>query len=273
MSVSIVSPNNGSEFQVGNIIQFQGRADGGVETISLDTPFAGKEFHLNTVPVNEDGSWSVNCSFNTGGDRIVIAKGLDDAEKEIANTKLQITLIDYKDLVNIPSGINIGLSSAKTATMLDLLGKPGSLTKDCSSVTNPDVKRFIVTKNVGPFTVTGLKPAIDVLERIFAKVKQEQPDLYQQLGTAGMLCCRKVRGGTNFSNHSWGTAIDIKISSDLDEVGDDKAQLGLVKLAPYFNAEKFFWGAGFNSRGREDSMHFEVSEELIKEWENNGVLS
>jgi hypothetical protein len=272
MSVSIVSPNNGSEFQVGNIIQFQGMADGGVEKISLDTPFAGEEFHLNTVPVNQDGSWSVNCSFNTGGDRIVIAKGLDSAGQEIANTQLQITLINYKDLVDIPSGINVGLSSARPDTMVSILGKPCTPTENCSPVTNPDVKKLIVTKNVGPFTVTGLTPAIEVLERIFAKVKQEQPDLYQQLGTAGMLCCRKVRGGTNFSNHSWGTAIDIKISSELDAVGDGKAQLGLVKLAPYFNQEKFFWGAGFRSRAREDSMHFEVSEELIEEWKNNGVL-
>jgi hypothetical protein len=75
----------------------------------------------------------------------------------------------------------------------------------------------------------------------------------------------------NFSNHSWGTAIDITINGALDPRGNGTTQLGLLRLHPYFKAEKFYWGAGF-SGGFEDSMHFEASEELIREWQREGRL-
>lgn len=271
MSVIITEPVNNAEFQIGTIIEFKGTADNGVVLISLDTPFAGREFHLNSVPVS-DGNWSVGCTFNTGGDRTIIAKGFDSDNNLVESTQLQIKLLSYSQLADIPSNINIGLSSARASNMIAILGRPGNLTENCSPVTNAHVRSLLVTENVGPFTVTGLKPAIEAIKRIFAKVKQEKPDLYQQLGTAGMLCCRKVRGGTNFSNHSWGTAVDIKISSELDSVGDGKAQQGLVELAPYFQEESFFWGAGFSNRAREDSMHFEASTELIDKWKQDGLL-
>lgn len=271
MSVTITEPINNAEFQLGSIIEFKGTADDGIVLISLDTPFGGREFHLNSVTVS-DGNWSIGCTFNTGGERVVIAKGFDSDRNLINTAQVKIELFSYSQLVDIPDNINIGLSSATATNMIDILGRPCKLTGDCSPVTNPQVQALLVTEDVGPFKVTGLKPAIEVIKRIFAKVKQEKPDLYKQLGTAGMLCCRKVRGGTNFSNHSWGTAIDIKISSELDSVGDGKAQQGLVELAPYFQEESFFWGAGFSNRAREDSMHFEASTELIDKWKREGRL-
>jgi hypothetical protein len=118
---------------------------------------------------------------------------------------------------------------------------------------------------VGPFTVTGYRPAVEALGRIFAAVEQEKPELYSQLETAGMLCVRQVRGGSGFSNHSWGTAIDIRINGQLDEVGDGKTQLGLRELYPYFHNEGFYWGAAY-SGDREDSMHFEASEQQVAKW-------
>ncbi|MBD1847405.1 M15 family metallopeptidase [Cyanobacteria bacterium FACHB-63] len=179
----------------------------------------------------------------------------------------QAHAIDYTRSIPTPArgSINQNLTSPDAELMIRLLGRPGRLTENCSDLTNPQVKRLIVTKDVGPLKVTGLKPAIEALDRIFAQVKQDKPDLYKQIGTAGMLCVRKVRGGSNFSNHSWGTAIDIKINRELDERGDGKTQVGLNELYPYFHREGFYWGAGY-SRAREDSMHFEASEELMRRW-------
>ena len=179
----------------------------------------------------------------------------------------QALAVDFNQPVPTPprESINQGLTSPNAEFMSRSLGKPGSLTTDCSSVTNPQLKRLLVTKNVGPMNVTGAKPAIEALDRLFAQVQREKPELAKQLGTAGMLCVRKVRGGTNFSNHSWGTALDIKINGKLDAVGDSKTQVGLNELAPYFQREGFYWGAGF-SRAREDSMHFEASEQLVQRW-------
>lgn len=179
----------------------------------------------------------------------------------------QAHAVDYTRSIPTPArrSINQNLTSPDAELMTRLLGRPGRLTEDCSDLTNSQVKRLIVTRDVGPLKTTGLKPAIEALDRIFAQVKRDKPDLYRQIGTAGMLCVRKVRGGSNFSNHSWGTAIDIKINRELDERGDGKTQVGLNELYPYFHREGFYWGAGY-SRAREDSMHFEASEELMRRW-------
>jgi hypothetical protein len=179
---------------------------------------------------------------------------------------------DYSQLVDrpSPSSVNQGLTSPNASFMTSTLGTPGALTTDCSSVTNPNLERLLVTEDVGPFRVTGLKPAVDSIRNIFATVRQDNPTLYSQLGTAGMLCVRKIRGGSSFSNHSWGTAIDIKINGQLDALGDGKTQIGLKELYPYFHREGFYWGGGYSTR--EDSMHFEASEELVNQWKTQGVI-
>lgn len=156
--------------------------------------------------------------------------------------------------------------------MLALLGNPrSSYDVDCPPVTNPALKKLIVLEDVGPFRVTGLKPAVDDLRKIFSSVKASNSELYSALGTAGMLCCRLVRGTKTgaISNHSWGTAIDMKINDELDRRGDDKVLQGLVDLAPFFNQQGWFWGAGF---GTEDGMHFEAGDERIRAFHKAGFF-
>lgn len=144
------------------------------------------------------------------------------------------------------------------------------------------MKELLETRNVGPFKVRGIKPFLDLLARVFAMVKAGNPALYAALGTEGVLCVRYVRGSTNISNHSWGTAIDIKIlNSDTGEyeldlpLGNGTVQVGCLELYKYFREEGMttgewcFWGAGF---GREDGMHFEASDELIRMWSKQGKI-
>ncbi len=171
--------------------------------------------------------------------------------------------VDYTQPVPIPPDLNPGLTSPTAEYMINALGEPGALTEDCSPLTNSNLEQAPLT--VGVDEVEGYRPAVEAVQRILTKVQQEKPDLYSQLGTAGMLCVRQVRGGSGFSNHSWGTAIDIKIGGVTDAVGDGLVQQGLLELAPYFNAEGFYWGAAY-SGDREDAMHFEASEELIGRW-------
>ena len=159
-----------------------------------------------------------------------------------------------------------------TGTLLELLGLPReNASQDCSEITNPDLARLMVAGSVGPFATTLLSPAHQSLVRLFARLKSENPDLYDQVGLAGGLCARLVRGSaTQMSNHSWGTAIDITIGGEMDLRGDDMVQSGLVELAHYFADEGWVWGAGFST---EDPMHFEVSEEKLREWAGAGLLS
>ncbi len=180
--------------------------------------------------------------------------------------------MSLNDLTNVPVNINSGVRSAKQQTMLALLGNPrSSYDVDCQSVTNPTLKGMMALEDVGPYRVTGLKPAVDDLRAIFSSVKANNPSLYAALGTAGMLCCRLVRGTQigAISNHSWGTAIDMKINDELDRRGDGKILQGLVELAPFFNKQGWFWGAGF---GTEDGMHFEVGDERIREFHKAGFF-
>jgi Mannosyl-glycoprotein endo-beta-N-acetylglucosaminidase/D-alanyl-D-alanine carboxypeptidase len=150
--------------------------------------------------------------------------------------------------------------------MLEIFGRPGALSRDCSNITNAALRRLMDTQDVGPFRVTGLTLLLGQLSEIFDQVRQQNPDLYNQAGTEGMVCCRAVRGSaTNYSNHSWGSAVDIFFGRS-DEVGDGMTEAGLLALYPYFHARGWYWGAGFGSANpkREDSMHFEASDELIR---------
>ena len=175
------------------------------------------------------------------------------------------------DPVDIPADINRGVRSAKQQTMLSRLGNPrGSYDQQCRPVTNPTLAALMGTASVGPFRVTGLRPAVESLTAIMAEIRQAEPEVHDALGTAGMLCARRVRGSTvAISNHSWGTAVDLNLDGRLDVRGDGRVQVGLTRIAPIFNRHGWFWGAGF---GVEDAMHFEVGDEKIREWHAAGVF-
>jgi Putative peptidoglycan binding domain/D-alanyl-D-alanine carboxypeptidase len=167
--------------------------------------------------------------------------------------------------------LNGSLQGARNRTMLELLGNPrGNYSQQCQSPTNPRLSSLIVARNIGPFNVRGLKPAVDTLEQILAVVKDKEPDIHSRLGHVGMLCCRFVRdSNTAISNHSWGTAIDLTIDGVLDERGNRRAQRGLMQIFKHFNDFGFYWGVGFPT---EDAMHFEASDQLMRKWAADGKL-
>ncbi len=166
---------------------------------------------------------------------------------------------------------NKGVTQPRNKTMLALLGRPREdLGTDCRGITNPSLKALVETRTIGPIKATMLKPALDSLERIFAKLKADEPDIYAKLGTAGALCVRLIRGSnSSVSNHSFGTAIDITLQGELDPFADGTMQIGLVILAEHFNEEGWYWGGGYN---REDGMHFEVGEETLRKWVEDGLI-
>jgi hypothetical protein len=176
------------------------------------------------------------------------------------------------DRVKVPGNVNQGLNGTRNALMLSLLGNPRSgYSADCQPVTNPKLKsRMVSGVSVGPFKVTGFDLAVESLKLVMADIKVEQPAVHAALSSAGMLCCRLVRGSTSaISNHSWGTAVDLKINGELDPRGDNKVQFGLTLIAPLFNRHRWYWGATFPT---EDGMHFEVSQQLLKKWHDDGLL-
>ena len=183
-----------------------------------------------------------------------------------------------------PEDINRYCHPARISTMTTYLGPLHTpLSEQCQTVKASDkVKSLLVTRDIGPFQLTGIAPFLKVLENVFAMVKEDNIDLYNALGTAGCFCARYVRGSTTQpSNHSWASAIDMKMYDTtlkqfvLDPRGDGKVQTGCLELYKYFKqyglqtGEWIFWGAGFPT---EDGMHFEASDELIRRWAATKVI-
>lgn len=178
----------------------------------------------------------------------------------------------YLAKVNIgPNDINSGRSPLHQATCMNLFGAPSSVkSNDCEEPNSARLVPTLKSASVGPFRVRGHWWAVDSLARIFAKVKVDHPDLYAMIGTAGMLCCRLVRGSeTAWSNHSWGFAIDLTIAGVLVQRGDARPVHGLEVLYGYFHDEGWYWGLGFPTP---DPMHFEVSDEKVHELWTAGEL-
>jgi hypothetical protein len=147
--------------------------------------------------------------------------------------------------------------------MLTKFGVPGGLTKECSSPTGPFVQRVKSNIHVGPFKVNGLDFAVESLRQIFAEVKVALPEAYSQVKTTGLLCVRYRRSNpSKFSNHSWGTAIDLYFGTEVVPQGQTVTHRGNMLLAPYFQKYGWYWGAEF-SGDSVDSMHFELAEETV----------
>jgi hypothetical protein len=175
------------------------------------------------------------------------------------------TPASLSDRVPIPprDQINIRLSTAQESTMTQKFGVPGNLTIDCSPLTGPIKQRVRFNFDVGPFKVNGLDFAVESLLQIFTDVQKQDRALFDQVKTVGMLCVRAQRENRGrFSNHSWGTAIDIFFGTSVVPQKVHLTHRGNLALAPFFNQHGWYWGAGFSGMSV-DSMHFELAEETI----------
>lgn len=165
--------------------------------------------------------------------------------------------------------LNPGRQALQQSTMMRIFGAPGELTPRCSDVTNARLLAAIVTESVGPFGVTGHRAAVASLRQVMDEARQHEPEAYAAVQTAGMLCCRAVRGTTDrFSNHAWGFAVDLYFGA-LDSFPSDTCRHGMMLLYAIFHRAGWYWGANFPRR---DPMHFEPSNELVLKWESVGKL-
>lgn len=195
------------------------------------------------------------------------------AEPEFIREGDNAILDAYAQVVLIANrrNVNRGIDVASPSFLEGFLGRPREvLSDDCEPMTNPKLAGMLVRKQVGPVAVQMLEPAAESLERVFQKVRETDQDLYDRINTAGALCVRRIRGTQSAtSTHSFGLAIDLNIDGKLDTLGDDRTQLGLTILADFFRAEGWVWGAGYS---REDSMHFEVSRQMLEQWRSEGKI-
>ena len=170
-----------------------------------------------------------------------------------------------------PKTINTHTGSCPTGLLVQRFGPPRHiLTDDCEPVTSKYWKSKMKTADVGPFRATGHHLALQLLTEAFKAVEQDNPELFDALGSAGMLCCRRVRGSkSTLSNHGLGMAIDVTINGKLDHRGDGKVMIGTLELYSILKRFGFYWGAGFHT---EDGMHFEVGSKKIRDWIDGGLM-
>ena len=119
-------------------------------------------------------------------------------------------------------------------------------------------------KNVFVNKITCHKLVSDKLELIFKeilhyygleKIKELGIDIY-----GGCYNFRKMRGGNDYSRHSWGIAIDLDPERNLLKETSKTARFARKEYKPMID---IFYKYGFISLGREknyDWMHFEIKE-------------
>ena len=97
------------------------------------------------------------------------------------------------DEISVPLNVNLGLICPTPDYLATLLGNPRDVySQACQQVSNDTLSALIQTASVGPFSVTGLRPAVESLRTIMSEIRKSQLDVYSKLGTAGMLCCRST---------------------------------------------------------------------------------
>lgn len=204
--------------------------------------------------------------------------------KPVLNSPASETLIKeinyYLEMVDLHGllPVNADLMSAQEDTMISALGPPMlPLTKTdqperASALVKALAQIVTVSKHI---VVTGIRPAIaslrDVLDKVFKSETATGHDFESVLGTEGMLNVRyrnptSGAPSTKISNHSWGTAIDFKIVGH-SAPGNTGGQIPrfVAVLLPFMNKAGWYSGIGFH-----DTMHFEVSDGVIRQWAKDG---
>jgi hypothetical protein len=188
-------------------------------------------------------------------------------------------MTDLNDLIPVTSiaNLNKGLSSPSVETMIDALGRPREplVNDDCrNGQASPVVKRLLETRRMTPnFRLTGIKPALDSIEGVLAKVKEAHPEIIEQLSTVGMTCVRHKNPphgppSNEPSNHSWGTAVDFNlIGHEAPKNTLPNVPRWVAMMVPFFNEAGWYAGIKFD-----DAMHFEVATETLKNWKETGLL-
>ncbi|MBX7132625.1 MAG: hypothetical protein K1X67_08130 [Fimbriimonadaceae bacterium] len=180
------------------------------------------------------------------------------------------------DLVPKPaaSSINTGLKPCPTEKLIQLHGLPSDPLPaeplGAAAITNKWWRDRMVTEDVGPFRVTGFKPAVAHLRASLNKVQARKPQLFKALGSAGMLAVRHVRGVPGQpSNHAFGMGIDFTILGKLDQMGDNMVMRGSLELYSILKEDLWYW---LGAARREDGMHWEASKQLVDRWIAEGLL-
>ncbi len=101
--VTITSPQKGANLDLEKSVNFAGTFSRDVTKVSLRSPFAGKTFPLGDASISGN-NWTFSLKFNTGGDRQVIADGINSSGEILASVIVSFNLtseLDDDDLLRV----------------------------------------------------------------------------------------------------------------------------------------------------------------------------
>ncbi|MEO0357466.1 MAG: peptidoglycan-binding protein [Pseudomonadota bacterium] len=182
--------------------------------------------------------------------------------------------IDFMEEIPVPQGFNAGLRQAGNSKMISYFGMPrGDFSQACREPNNAPFRELCRFGGSLPGLGKiwwGLDAAFDNAADALVALERRNPMLFKELGSAGMGCCRHVRGSSSaISNHSWGSAIDFTIGGSIDPYNNGLIRRGMIDVIEVFNEFGWYSGAYFR---REDSMHLELSVNLLEKWAAGGLI-
>jgi VCBS repeat-containing protein len=253
--------------------------------VSQDTTDTGTNGAINwTYKLNENTANALQ-SGQTHTDQFTVT--IDDGDGGTATQEVAVIVKSspYINEVVLPRSIDKTwnqVGDPSNSFMEALLGTPqGTLTQDNdikTGDTSAFVQRHITNTTLAIGGVKGLDKAVQSLEGVLSKIQQDLPDLFDEITANGMLNIRYQRPldsngnilpSTEISNHAWGIAIDFKINGHVDSTQGHVFE-GIADIIPYFNAAGWVSGAAWVNQ---DNMHFEVSEQTLRQWYSPTIQS
>ncbi|MEC4984500.1 MAG: D-Ala-D-Ala carboxypeptidase family metallohydrolase [Oscillatoria sp. PMC 1068.18] len=147
MSITITKPKDDSELPILTEITFEGTADTDVSQVEL---WADDRWLLGKTPVSS-GSWSIAYTFNTGGTRRIIAKGINTTNTKIAEEGIWLFLQD-------DNAIDLDMNLSANFKLFELTE---SVTARLSGIDNTPTRGEV--ENLRTLCNQLLQPARDVL--------------------------------------------------------------------------------------------------------------
>lgn len=151
-----------------------------------------------------------------------------------------------------------------TTQAITKYGQPNEKGTYLVNIALPYPMRLAWDKNITVKTMRCHKLVADKFKAVFSdilahygyeKIKELDIDLF-----GGCFNYRAMRGGTEWSRHSWGIAIDLDPERNKLHENKNTARFARHEYKPMIN---IFYKHGFVSLGREkdyDWMHFEIAE-------------
>jgi len=163
--------------------------------------------------------------------------------------------------------VNSGLTQVSSATLKSVLADlPSPGTVNCTALPS-GLQSQMASVPTGRGTVTLLAPLAQGMRVVMHEIQVKEPALYDVLVASGGLCYRNSKNASGMkpgtvSPHSWGTALDIKLTSQsgyefYPSKGLGWVTWGLVRTYFYLHEAGWIWGFGF-SGDNQDNMHFEI---------------